>query len=749
MAGLTRRAPLSLLAAAALAVALASTASAQTAPLPVGAVSGSVQNAVINATACPSAGNCVAVGSYDDSDTGDQQGLIEAQTGGGWSAATATLAGLSLDTTNASGPNAELHAVACTSSGNCVAVGDYDDPQGHQQGLIETETDGTWKASEATLAGLHVNPAAANGADVRLDAVSCTSAGSCVAVGTFTDASGHQQALVETEANGSWSATAPDLTGLVAGNPDAELNSISCPSAGNCVAVGIYSSNGSNDLGLIDTETNGAWSASEADLGNLAAYSAAGVINADNQDAELESVSCASAGNCTAVGYYIDANHVYAPLLVSEAGADWRPATTTSLPADADLAPSYGLQPGQNDLYLNSVSCASAGNCTAVGSYDSGRVSQFGGGGPDQVEALALTQTDGDWAQGIGINLPAPAASGLNSGDPNASLDSVACTAVGSCVAAGSYDDAKGNSAVLVADQNGGLWNTASSAQDSVYTEYFNNAAQVACAPGGYCAVAGDTENYDATNKITNYTGFLLNAPGAVGSPSATVVGGAAMLSWSAPADDGGLPVTGYTVTATDLTDPTHGGQSVTTDASATAATLTGLTPGDRYTFTITADSLLGGGIASSQTLSTAATPATTATAAGTAVTPQQAVVTATVAQVRASLRALLRPRGRDGRLKAVLRHGGYTFTYHALESGRVTIDWYRITGRGKHRHQHLVARGSARVSGARAVHVRVRLTRYGRVLLEHARRLRLTTVVRFTPTGGRTVTHRRAFTLR
>ena len=56
----------------------------------------------------------------------------------------------------------------------------------------------------------------------------------------------------------------------------------------------------------------------------------------------------------------------------------------------------------------------------------------------------------------------------------------------------------------------------------------------------------------------------------------------AATVSWSAPVDDGGQPIVSYTVTASP------GGATCTT--SSTACTVTGLTAGTSYTFTVRAD---------------------------------------------------------------------------------------------------------------------------------------------------------------
>ncbi len=84
------------------------------------------------------------------------------------------------------------------------------------------------------------------------------------------------------------------------------------------------------------------------------------------------------------------------------------------------------------------------------------------------------------------------------------------------------------------------------------------------------------------------------------GAPSAvTGVAGntKATVSFTAPAVTGGSPITSYTVTATDHTHPAKGGQTAT--GSGSPITITGLTNGDHYTFTVTATNAVGTGPAS------------------------------------------------------------------------------------------------------------------------------------------------------
>lgn len=84
-------------------------------------------------------------------------------------------------------------------------------------------------------------------------------------------------------------------------------------------------------------------------------------------------------------------------------------------------------------------------------------------------------------------------------------------------------------------------------------------------------------------------------------SPAASSSGrGSATVTWAAPLSDGGAAITGYTVTAADLTNPANDGKTFRpSPATATTCAITGLTVGDSYTFTVTAANAAGTGPAS------------------------------------------------------------------------------------------------------------------------------------------------------
>jgi hypothetical protein len=157
----------------------------------------------------------------------------------------------------------------------------------------------------------------------------------------------------------------------------------------------------------------------------------------------------------------------------------------------------------------------------------------------------------------------------------------------------------------------------------SPITHYTVTAVDSTNAANGGQSVSGSSSPI-TVNGLTNgdsYT-FSVTATNAVGlSPSssasssvvpartvpdpptaalATAGNAQALVSFTTPTNNGGDPITGYTVTAVDLTNHTLGGQIAT--GATSPITLTGLTNGDIYTFTVTASNAFGASVPSSTT---------------------------------------------------------------------------------------------------------------------------------------------------
>ena len=128
-----------------------------------------------------------------------------------------------------------------------------------------------------------------------------------------------------------------------------------------------------------------------------------------------------------------------------------------------------------------------------------------------------------------------------------------------------------------------------------------NDSLTAVYTPTTGAAFSGSTSNtvtYDVVDTV----------PGAPTGVSAAAGPGQATVSFTAPASNGGSAINGYTVTATDSTTPANGGQTGTGTTS--PITVTGLTNGDNYTFTVTATNGVGTGAASGA--SNAVTPEAT-----------------------------------------------------------------------------------------------------------------------------------------
>ncbi len=148
-------------------------------------------------------------------------------------------------------------------------------------------------------------------------------------------------------------------------------------------------------------------------------------------------------------------------------------------------------------------------------------------------------------------------------------------------------------------------------------------------ANGGEVDVASGLTNSTIVNGLTNgdsyvFTVVAFNSAGSSfgvqtravvpfgppSQPTGVVVHSGdqqATISWKQPENDGDSPVTGYTVTATDLTDISRGGQQLT--VTGTSAELTGLSDGDSYAVAITAHNGWGASVPADSSAFTVGSP--------------------------------------------------------------------------------------------------------------------------------------------
>ena len=364
------------------------------------------QSTGLFATACVAAGSCTAGGNFGGAGR-PLEPMIAAQAHGRWSRGIPLL----LPTNAAAQPYAQVTGLACHSAGNCVAVGDYQyGRSGNLQAFMAIESHGRWaRAFTPRLPANADSPSSA-----QLEAVTCTSNGSCDAVGTYQDSAGNAQTMVVAKPpSGPWGqaseiASPPNA----AGNPDALMTGIACDAPESCVAAGNYSVSASQFAAMGAVEVRGAWHrATQIALPRGAIPSTFTAIT---------SISCPMAGQCLGVGQYaVSATQSRAMAVVESKGRFGR-----AMPIDA-VPPGSSLR---SSTYLLGVSCQPSGLCLAVGG---GRNSS------GHSVAMYLIGSAGHWHAAF-LAPPPGAASGQRQ---LSVLYSVSCTSHFHCGAVGYYHD--------------------------------------------------------------------------------------------------------------------------------------------------------------------------------------------------------------------------------------------------------------------------------------------------------------------
>ena len=551
------------------------------------------------------------------------------------------------------GQDAALNAVSCTGLNTCVAVGSFRTAAGNQL-LIANELNGAW-ISGPRLALPHDAQwswAHAPSPLTQLSSLACPSFGNCVAVGTYLTSSGFEP-LIGIESSGVWaSALRVTLPANATSSQQAgELFSISCTSIGNCQAVGTYSDVSGGQLPLVVEENAGVWSS-----GFEPALPVGAVSRADQQ-AQLSSISCWSAGNCAAVGAFVNGQG-FETMVLNETNAKWTVssgAVTISLPASATSTPTaYGNA-------LNAISCPSALKCIAVGDYLS----------TSAYVAMATSGSGSNWTVAVGLStptLPAP------SGEIDASLNALDCVSTTWCVGLGAYGTSTTHSpmtAIFSATTFGNPVLGATPSDGATGTLATN--AGAACFAISDCVVVGSYATM--AHGTQGFVGTPTTVPGAP-----TGVGGVSgnqmvHLQWSAPIYNGGLTITGYVVSASP-------GSATCTTTTATSCTLGSLTNGVDYRFRVVAQNSLG-----ASALSSASGPLTPRTVPS---APSIKSVTALAGALKLSL---LAPTNNGG---AVVVNYQYSITGGATwraRSAGTTSSTLTITGLARHRSYRVALR--------------------------------------------------------
>jgi hypothetical protein len=224
-----------------------------------------------------------------------------------------TAQGQGLALSDAFGGYGQFNSVACTSTTSCVAVGQDD----NAEPIVLAGNPATWTAADVKEITIPKKMHSTG----NLLSVTCTSAGACVAVGYD---GGHQQPIVLTGDPATWAAgsarqvTLNSMLGYVG-----SLSSVSCVNDTYCVAVG--NSGGKASKPLVLRGNPATWTVKQAI--NLAVPTALpGTVQGFGYQAGAKakgyfmSVSCTSGKYCVVVG----GDRGYAPIYLAGNPAKWK-----------------------------------------------------------------------------------------------------------------------------------------------------------------------------------------------------------------------------------------------------------------------------------------------------------------------------------------------------------------------------------------------------------------------------------------
>lgn len=358
--------------------------SAVEAPLPPGGVEAANLGPYL--LRCTGVGSCVGTSVYETS-TSVAVDILE-EVGGRWSAVAMPLPA------NASSRIPAVNAMACPHRGACVIAGSYLTTSGLDEGLLVTQEGSTFVAAEAPVIGRSNKGSALSG-------VACSAENSCVAAGYYVMASGGRQPLLVSDAAGALTSGAAPLPPNAAGNPEAELDGVSCGSSTLCVALGSYEDQLGGRLGFIDTSSQAGWTASTMPSPQGASLT--------SPSPEISGVVCKAGTYCLAVGHYTDSSDTTQGLALMERSGRW---FASMMPGTADT-----------DVVVRAVACVSATSCAAAGHYGSG------GTAAGYVMTLSGATLSGE-------KPPAPPGA---SSRPREDFEYVACPWIATCVASGTY----------------------------------------------------------------------------------------------------------------------------------------------------------------------------------------------------------------------------------------------------------------------------------------------------------------------
>jgi len=378
-------------------------------------------NAHADVISCPKAGNCAVIGSYVTASRTED--LFYAQETSGVWGADANMSGLEA---LAPAGGLSVDSFQCSSVGVCTIFGTYLGSGGVDQLFYDIERNGVWQAPQ-TVTGL---PAVTKGPlpyffyGPSWTRVSCGNAANCVGVGLDTTSSMTTTPFMVTEVKGVWSVDLSEPGSTLSGTP--ELTDVSCPSPGDCVAMGRHLAAGNAEQVFTVSEVGGTWGAAEL-LPSLTSLSTAtGPLKA----AYVEGLTCRTENACAVTGQVNLKNQSSEPFVMSRIDGTWKPATL--LPGFRTLAK---LVPPEGYSYIGvtSPTCPTPTTCLVVGWYPVDFQQGFFGA----QSSFVLTSKNGVWSPLALFRNPATTKTKNSTSTYLFDVSGLACLGARTCLAIG------------------------------------------------------------------------------------------------------------------------------------------------------------------------------------------------------------------------------------------------------------------------------------------------------------------------
>jgi hypothetical protein len=278
-------------------------------------------------------------------------------------------------------------------------------------------------------------------------------------VGTATNATPTVKAHAANPPAAGWASQTSANSSATQNNA---FQGVACVSATNCWGVGYYYNSSSKYQAFVEQYDGTSWSWGSA-------WNSSSIANN-----YLQGITCLSATNCWAVGYYMPSS-VWQTLVEHYDGTSWTHVTSPN------------VSTSQHN-YLMSVTCTSSSNCWAVGVYTT----------PTYQQTVGMQYNGVSWSL---VTIPNTSPTLDNR------LEGVTCVSASDCWTAGSAKISSGKWQTLTEHYAGSSWSIVTS--PNATTSQDNLLHGVVCVNGSDCWAIGYAGNSSGVHQtlVLQYNG--------------------------------------------------------------------------------------------------------------------------------------------------------------------------------------------------------------------------------------------------